>query len=123
VNGVDAGGYIGYRITPMFEARVFADFRRYFSSMNCAASGPSGTTVNRCDATNTTHLMYDFTAGGAIDQYISFGAVIAMTWGGSEIVMPEEAEEPPPPPKRKRKAQSEDEEPGAGESGGGGDEQ
>jgi hypothetical protein len=122
VNGVDAQGVIGYRITPMIEARVVADFRRYFSSMNCAASGPSGTTVNRCDATNSTHPNQNFTAGGAIDQYLSFSAVIAVTMGGSEIAMPEE-EEPPPPPKRKRKVQSEDEEPGAGDSGGGGDEQ
>jgi len=123
VNGVDAQAAIGYRITPTFEARLVGDFRRYFSSMNCAASGPSGTTVNRCDATSSIHPNQNFTAGGAIDQYINVYAVIAVTMGGTDIVMPEEAEEPPPPPKRKRKAQSEDEEPGAGDSGGGGDEQ
>ena len=119
VNGVDAGLTIGYRITPMFEARLVADWRRYFSSMNCAASGPSGTTVNRCMRTLADGSMVNYTAGGAIDQYLNFGVVIAVTMGGTEIAMPEE-EEPPPPPKRKRKVQ-EDEEP-SGDSGGGGDE-
>jgi hypothetical protein len=63
----------------------------------------------------------EFTAGGAIDQYFSGGAAIAMTMGGTEISSGE-AEAPPPPPKRKRKT-SEDEEPPLGnEVGGGGDE-
>jgi len=122
VKGVDAQAVIGYRISSMLEARVVADFRRYFSTFNCAGSGPGGTTVNRCDATSSVHPNQNFTAGGAIDQYLSFSAVIAVTMGGTDIVMPEEAEEAPPPPKRKRKVQSEDEEP-AGDSGGGGDEQ
>ena len=75
---------------------------------------------------NASSMMCDarFTAGGAVDQYLSGSAMFAVTWGGSEIKMPEEAEEAPPPPKRKRKA-SEDEEPSGdsgGDSGGGGDE-
>jgi hypothetical protein len=63
-----------------------------------------------------------FLAGGAVDQYLGGSVVLAITWGGTEIKMPEEAEEAPPPPKRKRKAQTEDEDAGGGDSGGGGDE-
>jgi hypothetical protein len=110
VKGIDAQVSVGYRITSWGEARLTGDIRRYFSSMNCNASSMM------CDAR--------FTAGGAVDQYLSGSAMFAVTWGGSEIKMPEEAEEAPPPPKRKRKA-SEDEEPSGdsgGDSGGGGDE-
>ena len=39
VNGVDAQVKVGYRSTPMFELRAFADWRRYFSSMNCLGDG------------------------------------------------------------------------------------
>ena len=106
VNGVDAQVKVGYRLTPMFELRAFADWRRYFSSMNCLGID-AGNAINQCDAA--------FTAGGAIDQYISGGLAVAITMGGTEI-SGGDAEPPPPPPKRKRKA-SEDEEPGAGGGG------
>jgi hypothetical protein len=104
VAGIDAGGHLGYRISPNMEARLLVDFRRYFSSMNC----------------NTTNMMCDvrFTAGGAVDQYISVSGVIAFTFGGTERVI-EEVEEAPPPPKRKRKKAAEDEEASADDSGGG----
>jgi hypothetical protein len=119
VNGGDAQVWIGYRISPMFEVRAGVDWRRYFSSMNCydPAAMNGG---NRCIRTVTnsdgTMTEVNFTAGGAVDQYISGFAAIALTMGGTEIKT-SDAEEPPPPPKRKRKT-SEDEEP-AVESGGG----
>ena len=81
--------------------------------------------MNRCD--RSTSGGPNFTAGGAVDQYITGGVVLAVTLGGSDVAMPE-AEEPPPPPKRKRKVESEDEEPPLGndvkksEDKGGGDE-
>ena len=102
VAGVDASAYVGYRLTPNMEARLVFDWRRYFSSMNC----------------NTTNMVCDtrFTAGGAVDQYISGSALIAFTFGGSDRAV-EEAEEAPPPPKRKRKKASDDEE-AAPEAGG-----
>ena len=95
VAGVDASAYVGYRLAPNMEARLVFDWRRYFSSMNC----------------NTTNMNCEdrFTAGGAVDQYISGSALIAFTLGGSERTA-EEAEEAPPPPKRKRKKASDDEE-------------
>ena len=120
VNGVDAQLTVGYRISPILEARVSGDFRRYFSSMNCFGGlDAGGQAINQC---NTR-----FTAGGAVDQYLAGSAMLAVTLGGSEIKMPEEAEEAPPP-KRKRKVESEDEQPPlgddvkAGDKGGGGDE-
>ena len=121
VAGVDAQAVVGYHITPMFEARLGVDWRRYFSSMNCydPAAGNGG---NRCIRTVTTNGMtrtLNFTAGGAVDQYFVISAVLAVTLGGTEIAVSEE-EEPPPPPKRKRKTDNE-EEPSAGPSGGGGD--
>jgi hypothetical protein len=121
VNGVDAQLTVGYRISPILEARVSGDFRRYFSSMNCfGGTDAGGQAINQC---NTR-----FTAGGAVDQYLAGSAMLAVTLGGSEIKMPEEAEEAPPP-KRKRKVESEEEEPPlgddvkkAGDKGGGEDE-
>ncbi len=119
VNGVDAEVYVGYHITPQMELRVVGSFRRYFSSMNCAAT-VNGAVVNRCD--RSAAGLPNFTAGGAVDQYFSGAAVLAFTLGGTEIETAA-ADEPPPPPKRKRKAESEEEEPGAGgDNGGGGDE-
>jgi hypothetical protein len=105
VAGVDAQLGLGYRITAWGEVRAVGDFRRYFSSMNC----------------NSTNMacMPRFTAGGAVDQYLSGALVFAVTLGGSEIKMPEEAEEAPPPPKRKRKM-SDDADSGGDDSGGGG---
>jgi hypothetical protein len=119
VAGVDADLTIAYRITPSFEARLVGSFRRYFSSMNCSAT-EGGAVVNRCDRTGANGP--NFTAGGAVDQYLAGGVVIAVTLGGTEVAMPE-AEEPPPPPKRKRKVESEEEEPPLGnekQDGGGG---
>jgi len=108
VNGVDAQFKIGYRITPMFEARAIVDWRRYFSAMNCFNGlDAGGNAINGC--------AMEYTAGGAIDQYFSGSLAIAMTMGGTEIAGGD-AEAPPPPPKRKRKV-SEDEEPGAGGGG------
>jgi hypothetical protein len=108
VAGIDASAYVGYRLTANMEARLVFDWRRYFSSMNC----------------NTTNMNCEdrFTAGGAVDQYLSGSALIAFTFGGSERTV-DEAEEAPPPPKRKRKKASDDEE-SAPEAGGdsGGDE-
>ena len=50
VNGVDAQAKVGYRITPMFEARAIVDWRRYFSSMNCFNGlDPGGNAINGCD--------------------------------------------------------------------------
>ena len=124
--GVDAEAYLAWSFMPNFEVRAVFSFRRYFSSMNCydAAAANGG---NRCIRTITnpdgTMTMVNFTTGGAVDQYLAGGVVVAVTLGGTEAARPE-AEEPPPPPKRKRKV-SEDEEPGAGggeDSGGGGDE-
>jgi len=125
VNGADAQAVVGYRIAPQWEARLVFDFRRYFSSMNCydpmAMNGG-----NRCIRTTSSGTMVNFTAGGAVDQYISGSAVIAFTFGGTEIRSADEAEEAPPPPKRKRKVESEEEEPPLGSDvkpeGGGGDE-
>jgi len=57
-----------------------------------------------------------FVAGGAVDQYFTFGAMIAFTWGGSERAA-DAAEEAPAPPKRKRKKAADDEE-SAPEAGG-----
>jgi hypothetical protein len=119
VNGVDGQLTVGYRITEILEARLTGDIRRYFSSMNCFAGvDAGGQAINQCSP--------QFTAGGAVDQYITGTAVLAVTLGGSEIKLPEEAEEAPPPPKRKRKVQSEDEEPPLGNDvkpeGGGGEE-
>ncbi|HMF41133.1 MAG TPA: hypothetical protein VKQ32_10575 [Polyangia bacterium] len=125
VAGVDGELAIGYRIQSWGELRVVGGLRRYFSSMNCA-SNMNGTVVNTCMRTLPNGTPVDFTVGGAVDQYISAGAVFAVNWGGSEIKMPEEAEEAPPPPKRKRK-HAEDEDSGGGDSGGdsggGGDDQ
>jgi hypothetical protein len=113
VNGADAQVVLGIRVLPMLEVRAGVDLRRYFSSMNCydpaAANGG-----NRCIRT-VNGEMVNFTAGGAVDQYISFFVAGALVLGGSES-RSSDAEEPPPPPKRKRKT-SEDEEP-AVESGG-----
>ena len=58
------------------------DFRRYFSSMNCGAT-VGGTFVNRCDRTAAGGP--NFTAGGAVDQYISASAVLAVTMGGAAV--------------------------------------
>jgi hypothetical protein len=119
VNGVDAQLMIAYRYSSLIEFRAIGDLRRYFSSMNCfGGTDAGGNAINQCDAR--------FTAGGAVDQYISGSAMIAFTLGGSEVKTAAEAEEPPPP-KRKRKVQSEEEEPPLGDDvksdkGGGGDE-
>lgn len=113
VQGIDAQLALGYRVTSWGEIRAMGDLRRYFSSMNCPPAG----SANPCDPR--------YTAGGAVDQYISGSVAFALTWGGTEIKMPEEAEEAPPPPKRKRK-HAEDEDSGggdSGDSGGGGDDQ
>jgi hypothetical protein len=115
VNGADAQAYVGYRFSELFEARLTGTFRRYFSSMNCYGGQDAGNmAINNCAP--------EFTAGGAVDQYISGGVSIVMLMGGTETRP--ESEEPPPPPKRKRKVQSEDEEPPLGEEkgAGGGDE-
>jgi len=120
INGVDAQLTAGYRISSLLEVRASADFRRYFSSMNCfGGTDAGGQAINQCNP--------QFTAGGAVDQYFAGTLALAITMGGTDIKMPEEAEEAPPPPKRKRKVQSEDEEPPLGDdvkSGdkGGGDE-
>jgi hypothetical protein len=102
VAGVDAMVMGGYRLAPNWEARVIIDWRRYFSAMNC----------------NTTTMVCDvrFTAGGAVDQYLSFSGGIAYTWGGSERTV-DEADDAPASPKRKRKKASDDEE-SAPEAGG-----
>ena len=94
----------------MFEARVGVDFRRYFSSMNCYGGLERR---RRARAINAVQTIADFTAGGAVDQYLAVSAMLAVTLGGTEIAMPEEAEDAPPPPKRKRKVESEEEEPRA----------
>jgi hypothetical protein len=118
VAGVDAQVAVGYRLTPMFEVRALVDWRRYFSSMNCNTTNMDcRTRVVQIAGVDRT-----FVVGGAVDQYLSFNVVFAVTLGGTEIAMPE-AEEPPPPPKRKRKVQTEEEEPGAGAGAGGEDEQ
>jgi hypothetical protein len=118
VNGVDAQLTLAYRFNSWFEVRAMGDIRRYFSSMNCfGGTDAGGNAINQCSP--------QFTAGGAIDQYISGTGMVAFTWGGSETKTAEEAEAPPPPPKRKRKA-SEEEEPPLGndvKSGGGGEEE
>jgi len=120
VAGVDGQAVIGYHITPMFEARVGVDWRRYFSSMNCYnPSAPGGNQCIRTVMVNGQPTTLNFTAGGAVDQYLTFTAVLAVTMGGTEIARPE-AEEAPPPPKRKRKVDNE-EEPSAGPEGGGGE--
>jgi hypothetical protein len=118
VNGVDAGVVLAYRVSSVLEARLAGDIRRYFSSMNCfGGTDASGNAINQCSP--------QFTAGGAVDQYISGMLTVAVTVGGTERVSAEEAEEPPPPPKRKRKSGSEEEEPPLGndvKSDGGGEE-
>jgi len=121
VAGLDAEAMVAFRIHPILEVRGVGGFRRYFSSMNCAAT-EAGAVVNRCDRSGTGGP--NFTAGGAVDQYITVGVVFAVTMGGTEAPV-SESEEPPPPPKRKRKVESEDEEPPLGQEkqdGGGGDE-
>ena len=98
VAGIDATVTVGYRIMPSWEARVLVDFRRYFSSMNC-------NTTNMDCRTRVVTVGGEprtFVAGGAVDQYVTFGAMIAFTWGGSESTA-DEAAEAAPPPKRKRK--------------------
>ncbi len=99
VAGVDASAYVGYRLAPNLEARLVFDWRRYFSSMNC----------------NTTNMNCEdrFTAGGAVDQYMSGSALIAFTWGGTERTA-DEAEEAPPPRKRKKASDDEESAPEAG---------
>jgi hypothetical protein len=119
VAGIDAQAAVAYRFTPMFEGRLVGDLRRYFSSMNCSAT-VNGALVNQCDENNPAHLGSNFTAGGAVDQYISVSAVFAVVMGGTEVAAAEEAEAPPPP-KRKRKVESEDEQPPLGDEVGGSD--
>ena len=119
VAGIDAQAAVGYRFTPMFEGRLVGDLRRYFSSMNCSAT-VNGALVNQCDENSPAHPGSNFTAGGAVDQYISVSAVFAVIMGGTEVATAEEAEAPPPP-KRKRKLQSEDEQPPLGDEVGGSD--
>jgi len=60
VAGVDANVRAGYAITRSVEARVQADVRRYFYDMHSIAA----------DAR---------IAGGAVDQYLSIAALLAMT--------------------------------------------
>jgi hypothetical protein len=60
VAGVDADVGGGYRITPNIEARVQGGIRRYFYDMRSVRGD--------------THL-----AGGAIDQYLSVAALLAVT--------------------------------------------
>jgi hypothetical protein len=60
VAGVDAQVGLGYRMTPTMEARVQGDIRRYFYDMHSVAG----------DA---------WLAGGAVDQYLSVAAGVAVT--------------------------------------------
>jgi hypothetical protein len=89
LGGVDAELQIGYRVTPMIEARLVGEVRRYFYDMHARAGDT-------------------FIAGGAIDQYLTFGVGMAVLLGGSERPAVAAAEEAPPPPKKHKRHKGED---------------
>jgi hypothetical protein len=99
VGGITADAYAGYRFMDNLEARANVSIRRYFFDMHSVASDM-------------------WRAGGAIDQYISFGAGIAFLFGGSErpeSAAPAEEEEPAPKKKKKKKAAESEESESEGE--------
>jgi hypothetical protein len=78
VGGVDANLALAYKVTPMIEARLGGDLRRYFYDMKSQA----GDTL---------------LAGGAVDQYISVTAMLAFMLGGeSGGGHPDDEAEPAP---------------------------
>jgi hypothetical protein len=91
VGGLTADAYVGYRFMNNLEARGSVSLRRYFFDMHSVA-------------TDT------WRAGGAIDQYISFGVGVAFLFGGSDRPEAAEAEEEAPPKKKKKKKVVEEEE-------------
>jgi hypothetical protein len=91
VAGVDANLAVAYKVTPMIEARLGGDVRRYFYDMKSQA----GDTL---------------LAGGAVDQYISVTAMLAFMLGGEGGAgHPADDEAEPPPDMGKEKTR-----PGAG---------
>ena len=64
VAGVDAEAALSIRVMEGLQVRVFGEMRRYFSSMHSVAAD-------------------QFKAGGAIDQYLTFGVGLTYTYGGS----------------------------------------
>ncbi|HEY5090393.1 MAG TPA: hypothetical protein VIK30_10500 [Polyangia bacterium] len=111
VQGADAELGGGYALNSNFEIRAGVNWRRYWYAMHSVA------------ADLPTHDA----AGGAVDQYFTFTASIAFTYGATAPKSESSGDEaPPPPPKPKgRKARghsdSDDESEGGGDSDSGGD--
>jgi hypothetical protein len=85
VQGVDANLGVAYKVTPMIEARLVGDLRRYFYDMHSVMSD---------------RLL----AGGAVDQYISVTGMLAFMLGGEHK---NSAEAEPAPDMGKEKSRPE----------------
>ena len=106
VAGADAEVELGYTINQYFEVRAGAEWRRYWFNMHSQAGDMSIT-------------------GGAVDQYFTFTAGLAFTYGGGQPrsvggAGSEEAPPPPPPPKpnagRRHSSESDSDEKTGGDS-------
>ncbi len=91
VAGVDAEAALSIRVMEGLQVRVFGEMRRYFSSMHSVAAD-------------------QFKAGGAIDQYLSFGVGLTYTYGGTggSTVASAEEESAPAPKKAASKDDDDD---------------
>ena len=89
VAGVDAEAALSIRVMEGLQVRVIGEMRRYFSSMHSVAAD-------------------QFKAGGAIDQYLSFGVGLTYTYGGTGGSTVASAEEESAPAPKKAAAESKD---------------
>lgn len=118
VQGADAELGGGYALSSNFEVRIGVNWRRYWYSMHSVLA----------DVMPTPPATAKDAAGGAVDQYFTFTASIAFTYGTTAPKSEASGEEapPPPPPKpkdrnHKRHTDSDEGGEGGGDSDSGGD--
>jgi hypothetical protein len=94
VAGVDAEAALSFRVMEALQVRVIGEMRRYFSSMHSVAAD-------------------QFKAGGAIDQYLSFGVGLTYTYGGTGGSTVASAEEESAPAPKKAESKDDDDDSGS----------
>ncbi len=97
VAGVDAEAAVSVRIMEGLQVRVIAEMRRYFSSMHSVAAD-------------------SFKAGGAVDQYLTFGIGLTYAYGGTSGSTVASAEEEQAPAPKKAASKDDDDDSGSKKS-------